>query len=35
MIRIETVSRTAASLVGAIVFAALFVGAAVPVLPVA
>jgi VIT1/CCC1 family predicted Fe2+/Mn2+ transporter len=35
MIRIETLTRTAASLAGALVFAALFVGAAVPVLPIA
>jgi len=35
MTRIETVSRTAASLVGAFVFAALFVAAAVPIMPVA
>lgn len=35
MTRIETASRAVASFMGAIVFAALFVGAAVPVLPIA
>jgi len=35
MTRIENATRIAASFVAAIVFAGLFVGAAVPVLPIA
>jgi len=35
MTRTETLTRTAASLAGALFFAAIFVGAAVPVLPIA
>ena len=35
MIRIESASRIAASFVGAMIFATLFVGAAVPVMPIA
>lgn len=33
--RIDTVQRVTVSLVGAVFFAALFIGAAVPVLPIA
>jgi hypothetical protein len=35
MIRFENLSRVAASAMGALVFATIFVGAAVPVMPIA